>query len=118
MKATIPRFWHRVIILAIVLHLIFCIQALFALSDGGMVANSFFLVFFYAQCLLMFFLPPRYPIIYSPSTSDFHVDYIAFCGKMIVAFPASFFYSLYFLGLIRVVSIVFWTSPPPKIRDA
>ena len=64
------------------IHTLFCIQVFMALPGGMALTVAGFLVFA-PHYLLMFFLPPSYPI-----HGDGVVDYAQLCGKLAVAFPA------------------------------
>src|SRR5690242_5095093 len=82
------RFWISVGLVAIAVHVVFCIQAYAPLQRGGMVSEGRWLLVFYPHYMLDFFLPPAYPISYS-GNGMVQVDYLNFWGKMLVAFPAS-----------------------------
>jgi hypothetical protein len=85
-------FWLLAVLASVVVHALFCIQAYNAASQGGMVLNEFFGFLFYPHLMLMFFLPPAYPIDLSGGTVV--VDWLRFAGKLAVAYPASLLYGL------------------------
>ena len=87
----------RTVLFALIIHGVFAIQSYLSLPKGGMVTEPICLILFYPQYLLVFFLPPAYPI--SHVDGRVIVDYLAFFGKMLSAFPASLFYGL-FLSLL------------------
>jgi hypothetical protein len=84
------RFWLLAVLASLVVHTLFCMQAFGAASQGGMVLNDLFIFLFYPHVMLMFFLPPAYPIDLSGGTVV--IDWLRFAGKLAVAFPASLLY--------------------------
>lgn len=74
------------------LHAVFCFQAISAAERGGMVRNAFFMIFYFPHVVLMYFLPPAYPI--GQSGGVVRVDWLRFTEKLAVAYPASLLYGL------------------------
>lgn len=74
------------------IHSVFSLQALSVAGQGGMIRNTFFMLLFYPQLLLMYFLPPADPIGYPGGAVV--VDWLHFAGKLAVAYPASLLYGL------------------------
>jgi hypothetical protein len=72
------------------IHGVFCAQAFSAASEGGMVSNLFFSFLFFPQVMLMYFLPPAYPIILRGAIVS--IDWLRFAGKLVIAFPGSLLY--------------------------
>jgi hypothetical protein len=77
---------------SILVHVVFCLQAITVADRGGMVRNTFFMLLYYPHVLLMYFLPPAYPI--GNSHGVVQVDWLRFAGKLAVAYPASLLYGL------------------------
>ncbi len=88
--------------LAVLFHAIFCWQAVITAKNGGMMANEAFMVIYYPHAILMYFLPPAYPISYPPG-GGVAVDWLRFAGKLAVAFPASVMYGLAVAGVWKLV---------------
>lgn len=63
-----------------------------------MASNGFWLLVFFPQYMLVYGLPPAYPIS-STDTGVIHVNYFDFLGKMLVAFPASVVYAIFVAGI-------------------
>jgi len=76
----------------LLIHVVFCVQAYLPLQQGGMVSDGPWLWIYYPHYLLVFFLPPQYPISFSGSSV--RVNYLEFWGKMLVAVPASAAYGM------------------------
>lgn len=85
---------------SLAVHVLFCGQAYLAARQGGMVLNASFMALFYPHVMLMYFLPPAYPIDLSSGIS---VDWIRFAGKLLVAYPASLFYGCLFSVFWRLI---------------
>jgi hypothetical protein len=98
MTNSAKKSWVLVGVVSIAIHAVFCYQAYLPLQQGGMASDGPWLIVFYPQYLLDFFLPPAYPISYS-DTGILRVNYFNFWGKMIVAFPASVLYALLPIGV-------------------
>ena len=80
-------FYFLTIFASIVIHAIFCFQAYSAVGDGGMVSNAAFMVLFYPHVMLIYFLPPTYPIHFTGDIVS--VDWFRVVGKLLVAYPGS-----------------------------
>ena len=80
------------LISSLLIHSVFSLQALSVAEQGGMIRNTFFMLLFYPQVSLMYFLPPTDPIGYSGGAVV--VDWLRFAGKLVVAYPASLLYGL------------------------
>jgi len=80
-----------------VIHTLFCIQVFMALP-GGMAMTGASLLLFAPHYLLMFFLPPAYPI-----HGDGVVDYAQLWGKLAVALPASIAYGAIIVAVLALV---------------
>ena len=89
MNTDLKRFFALVLLLACLVHAVFCWQAYSALP-GGDASNSIWLGVFFPHYVLGFILPRDWP--YECSGSSCHVNYIEFWSKMLVAFPASIVY--------------------------
>ncbi|MGH7954298.1 MAG: hypothetical protein ACREFE_20575 [Limisphaerales bacterium] len=85
------------LVLAAVIHALFCIQVFMALP-GGMALTGFGLLLFYPHYMLMFFLPPAYPI-----HDNGIVDYGELWGKLVVAFPASLVYGIIIVAILAFI---------------
>jgi hypothetical protein len=110
MKKAAIKFWVYVGLVAIGIHVVFCVQAYIPLQHGGMASDGPWLLIFSPHYMLDYFLPPSYPITYSDK-GLIHVDYFDFCGKMIVAFPASIAYALLPVGISAALMRVFKHDP-------
>ena len=97
---TIPRQFRSDVfgaaIFSVIIHIVFCIQVFMALP-GGMASGAGLLIFF-PHYMLMFFLPPSYPI-----HDDGVVDYGQVWGKLAVAFPASLAYGAIIVVILALV---------------
>jgi hypothetical protein len=103
------RFWLRTVFASIVIHAIFCVQAYSATSEGGMVSNAAFMFLFFPHIMLMYFLPPTYPIDLTGGIVS--VDWLRFVGKLFVAYPGSLFYG-WILTMLRYS--LFRKKAPPN----
>lgn len=97
MKKATARFWIVLGLATFLIHAVFCVQAFLPLQRGGMASDGPWLWIFYPHYMLMFFLPPAYPITYAGG--EVQVSYLDFLGKMLVALPASVFYALPAVGI-------------------
>jgi hypothetical protein len=88
------QFWFTAFLASVVIHSVFCIQALSVAHQAGLVRadTAFFPILFFPHTLLMYFLPPSYP--FSEQGGVLHIDWWSFAGKLVVAYPASFAYGL------------------------
>jgi hypothetical protein len=103
---TSGRFWFYVGVTSAVIHSIFCMQ-LFPFQGGGRVVSEGTgeagLLFFYPQYILVYCLPPEYWIIDDGNGLE-HINFFHFWGKMLVAFPASLVYALFFAELTVILN--------------
>jgi hypothetical protein len=97
----VKRFWGLAVVVSLAVHALFCGQAYLAAGRGGMVLNASFAVLFYPHVMLMYFLPPAYPIDLSGGIS---VDWIRFAGKLSVAYPASLVYGCLFSAVWHLIT--------------
>src|SRR5579864_1090769 len=102
MNASKRAFFIGVAVVTAVIHLVFCVQAFLPLREGGMASSGPFLLIFYPQYMLDFFVPPAYPVTGSGAT--LHVNYLAFVGKMLVALPASVAYAALLVGARMILA--------------
>src|SRR5688500_3456397 len=81
--------WLITTAVSILVHTIFCVQAVAAAraGAGSMAANEFFLIAFLPHYMLMYFLPPNWPI-----TNVTQVDWLRVAGKLAVSYPVSLLY--------------------------
>ena len=79
---------------AVVVHIVFCLQAIAAARHGGLILNEALLVAFAPHAFLMFFLPPQDPF----AVGD-HVNWLRFVGKLADAIPASLMYGAIFAAV-------------------
>jgi hypothetical protein len=88
--------WVVIIAVSLVIHTVFCTQAISTAraSAGGLVANEFFLLAFLPHYMLMYFLPPNWPIV-----NGTDIDWWRIAGKLAVAYPASLLYG-WFVGAL------------------
>jgi hypothetical protein len=84
------KFWWIAVLTSLAVHAGFCLQAFSAAAEGGMVRSPLFMFLFSPHCMLMFFLPPAYPIDLSGGVVS--VDWLLFVGKLLIAYPASLLY--------------------------
>lgn len=85
--------WVIAVLASIVIHFIFCVQAVSVAEQGGMVCNELFMLLFFPHVMLMYFLPPAYPIQHA-SDGVVVVDWVRFAGKLAIAYPASLAYGM------------------------
>ena len=81
--------WVVTIVVSILIHFVFCAQAVAAAraGAGGMAADEFFLISFLPHYMLMYFLPPNWPI-----NNLTEIDWWRVAGKLAVSYPASLLY--------------------------
>jgi hypothetical protein len=91
------RFWLVTIFASIVIHAIFCVQAYEAAHEGGLIGDGVSMFCFFPHAMLMYFLPPAYPI--DQTGGIISVNWVGFAGKLLDAYPASLFYG-WILGLL------------------
>ena len=98
------RFWFMAFLASIVVHCVFCIQAMTVATKGGMVRadTAFFPILFLPHTLLIYFLPPSYPFSYEGAI--LHIDWWSFIGKLVVAYPASFAYG----AIVAAIGVLMW----------
>jgi hypothetical protein len=89
LMTTNQKRWAVTIAASLVIHAVFCTQAISAARDGagGLVANEFFLMSFMPHYVMMYFLPPSWPII-----NGTDIDWWRIVGKLAVSYPASLLY--------------------------
>jgi hypothetical protein len=85
------KFWWMTVTASLLVHLVFCLQALSVAPEGGM-ARGPFLFLFAPHYLIMFFSPPPDPFDWTNGAVS--VGWYRFAGKLLVAYPASFLYGL------------------------
>jgi hypothetical protein len=97
------QFWILVFLASLVVHGVFCVQAISVVDQGGMVRAdpAFFPIFFFPHTLLMYCLPPRYPFSYQGAA--LHTDWWSFLGKLVVAYPASLAYGAVVASIGRLI---------------
>ena len=76
--------------ISVFIHSIFCIQAVIAADGGGMILNMFFYILFLPQVILIYFLPPEFPLRFNAGHWD--VNWWGFGGKLADAYIASLVY--------------------------
>jgi hypothetical protein len=81
------------LIAAATIHAVFSIQAIVTARHGGMIHDEAMMFVFYPHVMLMFLLPPAYPINFG-SGGIIEVDWLRFTGKLAVAIPASLLYGI------------------------
>ena len=81
--------WVITITASLAIHAVFCTQAISAAraGTGGFVANEFFLLTFLPHSMMMYYLPPNWPII-----NGTDIDWWRVAGKLAVIYPASLLY--------------------------
>ena len=75
--------------LSLVIHSIFCVQAVAATraGTGGMAEDETLFLVFLPHYIAIYFLPPKWPI-----ANGGEVDWWRVAGKLAVSYPASFIY--------------------------
>lgn len=86
---------------AVVVHGIFSLQALAAAPQGGMMNDGVGSWLFLLHMMLMYFLPPSWPI--STEAGVVTIDWIRFCGKLAVALPASIAYGYFIAFAVAII---------------
>ena len=84
------KFWWMAFLMSVGIHIVFSLQAFDAAPKGGMAHSVPFLLLFKPHYILIFFLPPNYPIDLTGGIVT--VDWFRFVGKLVVAYPASLLY--------------------------
>jgi hypothetical protein len=81
--------WVVTIAASLVIHAVFCLQAVSAAlaGTGGLVASDLFMFAFLPHYMAMYFLPPNWPTINGAGT-----DWWRVAGKLAVSYPASLLY--------------------------
>ncbi len=79
---------------AIAVHGFFSIQAIAAAHSGGMLRDDIPYFLFYPHLLLIYFLPPNYPI-QTAAGGHVTIDWLRFIGKLADAIPASLLYGFF-----------------------
>ena len=86
--------WLIAIVVSVIVHAVFCIQAVSVARQGGLVSNVPFGFAFLPQEFLMFFLPPAWPLHFNADRWSWDVNWWGVAGKLAVAYPASLGYGL------------------------
>jgi hypothetical protein len=83
------RRWMVTIGASLVIHAVFCTQAVSAVraGKGGLVADEVFLIAFLPHYMAMYFLPPSWPVMIGAG-----IDWWRVAGKLTVSYPASLLY--------------------------
>ena len=84
-----------VAVVAMAIHIIFCIQVVMALPNAMALDGS--LLIFFPHYFLMECLPIPYPLI------DNSVNYQALLEKLFLAFPASIIYAFLIVGVLKLL---------------
>ena len=90
--------------ITLVVHVTFCVQAILTAPRGGMIANEIFGATFFPHFLMLYLLPPEFPISFGASGEVMSIDWLRFALKLIITLPGSIAYGLALAGIWNVFS--------------